>query len=74
MSWHHSDPKFMGGKKNQKLTMPDEVDHRQLHKEINDFLVEKTKLSMVVLFTCDNNAVPQSLQDAGFRNFALIIY
>ena len=39
---HHSDPKFMGGKKNQKLTMLDEVDHRQLHKDLNDFLVNKT--------------------------------
>ncbi len=32
----------MGGKKNQKLTMLDEVDHRQLHKDLNDFLVNKT--------------------------------
>lgn len=41
---HHSDPKFMGGKKNQKLTSLDEVDHRQLHKDMNDFLVGKTKV------------------------------
>ncbi len=33
-----------GGDPKQKLTMLDEVDHRQLHKDLNDFLVGKTKV------------------------------
>ena len=40
---HHSDPKFMGGNKKQKLTTLDEQTHRELHKDLNDFLVKKTK-------------------------------
>ena len=38
---HHSDPKFMGGDKKQKLTTLDEQTHRDLHKDLNDFLVKK---------------------------------
>ncbi|OCG42032.1 hypothetical protein A9G25_04700 [Gilliamella sp. Bif1-4] len=40
---HHSDPKFAGGKSKQPLTIIDEDIHRQLHKEMNAFLVKKTK-------------------------------
>ena len=40
---YHSDPKFMGGDKKQKLTTLDEQTHRDLHKDLNDFLVKKTK-------------------------------
>ena len=40
---HHSDPKFMGGDKKQKLTTLDEQTHRELHKDLNDFLVKKTR-------------------------------
>ena len=39
---HHSDPKFMGEDKKQKLTTLDEQTHRDLHKDLNDFLVKKT--------------------------------
>ncbi|WLH84757.1 hypothetical protein [Pseudomonas sp. FP2338] len=41
---HHSDPKFMGGKHNQKLTKLTDTDHKQLHRDMNDFLVGKTKV------------------------------
>ena len=34
---YHSDPKFMGGDKKQKLTTLDEQTHRDLHKDLNDF-------------------------------------
>ncbi|KES14351.1 hypothetical protein GASC598I20_001150, partial [Gilliamella apicola SCGC AB-598-I20] len=34
--------KFMGGDKKQKLTTLDEQTHRELHKDLNDFLVKKT--------------------------------
>ena len=38
---HHSDPKFMGGKKRQALTdLPAET-HKQLHKDMNDFLRQR---------------------------------
>lgn len=40
---HHSDPKFMGGKHNQNLTKLTDTDHKQLHRDMNDFLVGKTK-------------------------------
>lgn len=40
---HHSDPKFMGGAAKQKLTDIAADLHRQLHKEMNDFLVTQTK-------------------------------
>ena len=33
----------MGGAKKQKLTTLDEQTHRELHKDLNDFLVKKTK-------------------------------
>jgi len=33
----------MGGAKKQKLTTLDEQAHRELHKDLNDFLVKKTK-------------------------------
>ena len=33
----------MGGDKKQKLTTLDEQVHRDLHKDLNDFLVKKTK-------------------------------
>ena len=32
----------MGGDKKQKLTTLDEQTHRELHKDLNDFLVKKT--------------------------------
>ncbi|MFV0376510.1 MAG: RHS repeat-associated core domain-containing protein [Mangrovibacterium sp.] len=35
---HHSDPIFMGGDKNQNLTNMKASTHRQLHKDMNDFL------------------------------------
>ena len=40
---HHADPKFMGGKHNQNLTKLTDTDHKQLHRDMNDFLVGKTK-------------------------------
>ena len=33
----------MGGDKKQKLTTLDEQTHRELHKDLNDFLVKKTR-------------------------------
>ncbi len=39
---HHSDPKFMGGKKKQPLTNLDVQLHKELHKDMNDFLKNKT--------------------------------
>ena len=44
---HHSNPKFMGGAKKQKLTTLDEQTHRELHKDLNDFLVKKTKKNVL---------------------------
>jgi RHS repeat-associated protein len=38
---HHSDPKFMGGNKNQKLTDLSPATHKKLHKDLNDFLVKQ---------------------------------
>ena len=38
---HHSDPKFMGGKKNQPLTTLSSATHKQLHNDLNDFLVKQ---------------------------------
>ncbi len=40
---HHSDPKFMGGDPKQKLTDIPEQDHKNLHKEMNEFLDKKKK-------------------------------
>jgi len=39
---HHSDPKFMGGNPNQKLTEMPADQHRQLHRDLNDHLVRQT--------------------------------
>ncbi|GGP72663.1 hypothetical protein GCM10009347_41650 [Shewanella algicola] len=39
---HHSDPKFMGGEKKQPLTTLNEQVHKDLHKDMNDFLKNKT--------------------------------
>ena len=39
---HHSDPKFMGGDPKQKLTDMPVDQHKQLHKDLNDHLVEQT--------------------------------
>ena len=39
---HHSDPKFLGGDTKQKLTQLDEKEHRDLHKDLNNFLRTKT--------------------------------
>jgi hypothetical protein len=41
---HHSDPKFAGGDPKQPLTIIDENIHRQLHKEMSEFLFKKTKV------------------------------
>jgi RHS repeat-associated protein len=38
---HHSDPKFMCGKDNQSLTGLPESIHKQLHKDMNDFLSQR---------------------------------
>ena len=38
---HHSDPKFMGGDPNQKLTTLEIEDHKGLHKDMNNFLDTK---------------------------------
>lgn len=38
---HHSDPVFMGGRKNQKLTEMPVEQHRELHKDLNEFLRQK---------------------------------
>lgn len=37
---HHSDPKFMGGDKDQELTKMYESDHKALHKDLNNHLVK----------------------------------
>jgi len=39
---HHSDPKFMGGDPKQPRTPMSPEQHRQLHKDLNDFLRGKT--------------------------------
>ena len=39
---HHSDPKFMGGDPNQKLTKMPPSKHRELHKDLNDHLRNQT--------------------------------
>jgi hypothetical protein len=42
MQNHHSDPKFMGGARNQPLTrMPKEM-HDDLHRDLNNFLRDRT--------------------------------
>lgn len=38
---HHSNPKFMGGDPDQSLTQMSESRHRQLHKDLNDYLYEQ---------------------------------
>jgi RHS repeat-associated protein len=38
---HHSDPKFLGGNPNQKLTKIKTPDHKQLHKDLNKQLDTK---------------------------------
>lgn len=43
MHEHHSDPVFMGGARNQQTTRMDPNDHRQLHRDMNDFLFGKKK-------------------------------
>ena len=42
MHGHHSHPKFMGGDPKQKLTNIPEEQHIQLHRDLNDFLVNQT--------------------------------
>ncbi|ANI89331.1 hypothetical protein A9P82_08515 [Arachidicoccus ginsenosidimutans] len=39
MHGHHSDPKFMGGEEKQKLTDMPQSEHQQLHRDLNDHLV-----------------------------------
>jgi RHS repeat-associated core domain len=39
---HHSDPKFAGGDPKQKTTTLDASTHRQLHKDMNEFLKQQT--------------------------------
>ncbi|MGB3410168.1 MAG: hypothetical protein WBA45_03135 [Microthrixaceae bacterium] len=39
---HHSDPKFMGGAPKQPLTKLTDVEHKALHKDLNDFLRQQT--------------------------------
>ncbi len=39
---HHTDPKFMGGDPNQKLTKMPVDQHQQLHKDLNEHLVNQT--------------------------------
>ncbi|WP_243765977.1 RHS repeat-associated core domain-containing protein [Polaribacter cellanae] len=39
---HHSFPKFMGGDSNQKLTNIGEESHKQLHRDMNNFLKNQT--------------------------------
>jgi RHS repeat-associated protein len=39
---HHSNPKFMGGPVNQKLTRMGEKAHKSLHKNLNKYLVKQT--------------------------------
>ena len=38
---HHSDPKFLGGDPDQKLTTMWDPDHIELHRDMNDFLANK---------------------------------
>jgi RHS repeat-associated protein len=40
--FHHSDPMFMGGLKNQRLTRMRALRHQKLHKEMNAFLRQQT--------------------------------
>ena len=49
---HHSDPEFMGGDPNQKLTMMGAGDHAALHADLNDFLEAATWMTLV--FQCDH--------------------
>ena len=39
---HHSDPKFLGGNPKQPLTTMRGRTHRQLHKDLNEFLRQRT--------------------------------
>ena len=39
---HHSDPIFMGGKRNQPTTILTVTEHKRLHRDLNDFLKGKT--------------------------------
>ncbi len=39
---HHADPKFLGGDPKQPLTKMRARTHRQLHKDLNDFLRQRT--------------------------------
>jgi len=39
---HHSDPNFMGGNPKQPRTPMSPEQHRELHKDLNDFLRQKT--------------------------------
>jgi RHS repeat-associated protein len=42
MQNHHSDPKFMGGARNQPLTRMSKEMHDDLHRDLNDFLRQRT--------------------------------
>jgi hypothetical protein len=42
MQNHHSDPKFMGGNSRQSLTRMSKEMHDELHKDLNDFLRQRT--------------------------------
>ena len=59
MGWachrHHSDPKFMRGDKKQKLTTLDEQTYRELHKDLNDFLVKKLVMLMAKTSICGHS-------------------
>jgi len=39
---HHADPKFLGGAPNQSLTRLAEATHKNLHRDLNDFLLTRT--------------------------------
>jgi len=52
---HHSDPKFMRGDKKQKLTTLDEQTYRELHKDLNDFLVKKLVMLMAKTSICGHS-------------------
>lgn len=42
---HHSDPKFMGGDPKQDLTPMSKSRHKQLHKDMNDYLKEQKDMN-----------------------------
>jgi len=69
---HHSNPIFLGGNPKQKLSRMNASDHRQLHRDLNDFQYEQRNTAGEHMrpqsnnsgFDIQRNFTPQQRQDA----------